>query len=336
MKILHGNCLDLMRDMPDCSVDAIVTDPPYFKVKGEAWDRQWDKPAEFLTWLGSVLDEFMRLLKLNGSLYLFASPRMAARVEIAVGERFCVLNNIRWVKDAGWHMKADKEALRSFLSPWEACIFAEHYGADNSAMGVAGYQQKCDELRGFVFEPLRAYLAGEMERAGHSLVSVNKAWREWKGGNGGMSSHWFTTSQWSLPTAANYQWLRELFNAKGDEHLRREYEDLRREYEDLRRPFQVTADVPYTDVWTFPTVSHYKGKHPCEKPVELMEHIIRSSTRPGALVLDPFAGSGTTGVACRNLGREFVGIEMSEEYARAARERIEGGQACLPMIGRDQ
>ena len=50
----------------------------------------------------------------------------------------------------------------------------------------------------------------------------------------------------------------------------------------------MTADVPYTDVWEFPPVQYYPGKHPCEKPAAMMEHIIRSSSRPGDVVADFF------------------------------------------------
>jgi len=324
--LYHGDCLDVMREMADNSVDLIATDPPYFKVKGEAWDRQWDGSNKFIAWISGLCEQWQRLLKSNGSLYCFASPQMATRVEVEVGHRFCVLNRIRWIKDAGWHRKAQKETLRSWLSPWEAIIFAEHYGADNMAKGEAGYVAKCDELRGFVFEPLRAYLAGEMERSGLNKVGVNTAWRAWKGGDGGMASHWFSSSQWALPTAENYEWLRELFNAKcnggGPQYLRREYEDLRREYEDLRRPFSVSADVPYTDVWDFPTVQAYPGKHPCEKPVALMEHIIRASSRDGAVVFDPFMGSGSTGMAALREGRAFIGIEKDAGYFAGACNRI--------------
>jgi len=104
--------------------------------------------------------------------------------------------------------------------------------------------------------------------------------------------------------------------------LRREYEDLRREYEDLRRPFNVSADVPYTDVWTFRTVQAYKGKHPTEKPVDMMRHIITASSKEGATVLDPFAGSGTTGVACMMEGRNFIGMELDAGYFDIAKRRI--------------
>jgi adenine-specific DNA-methyltransferase len=349
-----------MRGMDDNSVDAIVTDPPYFKVKGDAWDRQWDKPTQFLAWLDTVAEQWQRLLRPNGSLYCFASSKMAARVEVAIGQRFEVLNQIVWEKerDRGKHAAACKETLRSYFPNTERLIFAEHHGADNIAKGEAGYVAKCDELRGFVFEPLRAYIAGEFERAGmlnaSGKIAANVACGFSASAGGMASRHYFSPSQWQLPTREHYHAMRELLHLRGNweenaregflrreyedlrreyEDLRREYEDLRREYEDLRRPFSVTADVPYTDVWTFPTVQHYKGKHPCEKPLAMMEHIIKASTRPDAVVLDCFAGSGATGEACLNLGRQFIGIEKDEKYAESARQRLAtGGHSPLPLF----
>jgi site-specific DNA-methyltransferase (adenine-specific) len=300
-----------------------VTDPPYFKVKSEWWDRQWDKPAEFLAWLDQVAEQWQRILKPNGSLYCFASPRMAARVEVMLGGKFCVLNNVRWVKDAGWHQKANKEESRQYKEPWESIIFCEHYGADNIAKGEAGYAAKCDELRGFVFEPLRAWFQAERIRAGIRKHNQVNAALGLKTGGGGMASHYFgNTDQWELPTPEHYAKLQQAFPG----YFTREYEDLRREYEDLRRPFSVSADVPYTDVWTFPTVQHYPGKHPCEKPAAMLEHIITASTRPGAVVLDCFAGSGATLLAAKNLGRFPIGIEIDDHWVQVAKARLKGNQ----------
>jgi adenine-specific DNA-methyltransferase len=343
---LHlGDCLAILPTIPDDSVDAVVTDPPYFGMKGggstgtfEWWDRQWDKPAAFLEWLDSVAGQWQRILKPNGSLYCFASPKMAARVEVMLGERFNVLNRVTWNKGdlptGGRHKAACKEELRAFFPASEAIIFCEHYGADNIAKGAAGYRAKCDELRGFVFEPLRAYLDGERQRAGFSVRGVAEAFQRKTGSRTvtSMARHWFTSVQWTLPTEENYLWLRRLFNSDGDESLRREYEDLRREYEDLRRPFSVTADVPYTDVWAFPTVQHYSGKHPCEKPSALLEHIILSSTRPGDVVLDCFAGSGATLTAAKRLGRGYVGIEIDPHWHSLALQRL-GESAPLVFDG---
>ena len=152
------------------------------------------------------------------------------------------------------------------------------------------------------------------------------------------AKHFFSISQWCLPTEAHYYALRAYANSHdhgGDylrreyDYLQREYDCLRREYEALRRPFSVTADVPYTDVWTFPTVQAYPGKHPCEKPAAMLEHIINASSREGATVLDCFMGSGATGLACSRLGREFIGIGMSEHWYSYAKSRIEQAQMVL-------
>lgn len=66
-----------------------------------------------------------------------------------------------------------------------------------------------------------------------------------------------------------------------------------------------------------------KGLHPTQKPVALMEYLIKTYTNPGDLVLDNCMGSGSTGVACVNTGRNFIGIELDEKYFNIAKERID-------------
>ena len=341
-RILNGDCLVVLQEMPDNSVDLIVTDPPYFRVKSEEWDRQWATPSEFVAWIGKLAEHWQRVLKPNGSLYVFASSQMSARVEIAIAEHFNVLNRIVWAKGAGgkkhgrWS-SASKEALRSYFPETEYIIFAEHYEADNIAKGEAGYAAKCDELRGFVFEPLRKYLDDERKRAGFKPEQVGEILGSF------MYHHYFSVSQWTLPTEDAYLKMRYGFNRANNsgeylrreyEYLRREYKDLRgeyeylrREYEDLRRPFGVSVEVPYTDVWMFSPVAAYSGKHVCEKPLDMMKHIVSASTKPGAHVLDCFMGSGSAGIAALSLGRSFTGIEIDAQWCERARVRIEAQQA---------
>lgn len=64
------------------------------------------------------------------------------------------------------------------------------------------------------------------------------------------------------------------------------------------------------------------GRHPTEKPIPLMAELLADFTNPGETILDPFMGSGTTGVACARMGRRFIGIEMDERYFDIACERI--------------
>jgi adenine-specific DNA-methyltransferase len=343
--VVHGDALETMRRLPDGCVNLIATDPPYFRVKGEAWDRQWDSAAGFLAWIGELADEWRRVLAPNGSLYVFASPQMAARVECVIAERFAVLNSITWAKPP-FSTKAemfDKATCRSYFPATERIVFAEQQGADSMAMGESGYEAQCERLRGFVFEPLRAYICGEFDRAGMlttgGKIAANVACG-FSASSGGMASrHYFSASQWQLPTAEHYaalrgllgpgylqveyEALREQYEALREQYeaLREQYEALREQYEALRRPFAVSADVPYTDVWTFPTVQSYPGKHPCEKPRAMMDHIVAASSRPGDVVLDCFLGSGVTGEAAVGLGRRFIGVEMGE-YVHGARRRI--------------
>ena len=315
--------------LPDSSVDLVVVDHPYHKVKAEAWDREQDDAAGFLDWTRGMVKRYRRILRPNGSLYVFASPDMGSRVECVVREEMRVLTNIRWKKrsaegeHSGQHGRAEKEALRAPFPASETIIFAEQFGADNMAKGEAGYGAKCDELRGFVFEPLRAYLDGERRRAGHS----DEAMRGHLGlslKGGGLLAHYWGRAQWMLPTRKHYEGLRDLFNAHAPgEYFAREYEDLRREYEDIRRPFTVSAEVPYTDVWEFQTVAAYPGKHPCEKPPDMAEHIVNASSRPGALVADFFCGSGVFLAEAVRLGRRAIGCDMSPKWARRARQLIE-------------
>ena len=316
--IYHGDCLSVLPELPDNSVDMVLTDPPYFKVKGDAWDNQWDNPAEFLAWLDRVLAEFARIMKPNGSLYLFASPQMGARVECLIARRFEILNSIVWRKPP-FSTKAEmfeKEAMRAYFPASERIIFAEHFGADNSANGEAGYERKCDELRGFVFEPLRAYFDGERKRSGLSSQQIQDGMAELTGVRYVFERHTFSTSQWELPTKHQYEAARVLFNRAGGEFLRKEYEELRKEYEELRRPFSVSSKVPYTDVWDFETVSNYPGKHVCEKPAAMLRHMISASSKPGAVVLDAFGGSGSTAQAARELGRSAISIELDERWCK--------------------
>lgn len=80
------------------------------------------------------------------------------------------------------------------------------------------------------------------------------------------------------------------------------------------------------DVWTSSTVSKSEkkyGNHPTQKPLWLLERIITASTNEGDLVLDPFNGSGTTGVVCKYLDRKYIGIEIEEEFLKISKKRIQ-------------
>lgn len=79
----------------------------------------------------------------------------------------------------------------------------------------------------------------------------------------------------------------------------------------------------YSDIWECPRVPASREVHQNQKPVELLERAVCSMTDAGATVLDAFMGSGSTGVACVNTGRDFIGIEIDHGYFEVAKKRIE-------------
>lgn len=88
----------------------------------------------------------------------------------------------------------------------------------------------------------------------------------------------------------------------------------------------INGNKQMTDVWRLPAIAPWEktfGKHPTQKPLCLLSRIILASTKPQAWVLDPFAGSGTTGIAASLLHRRFLGIDTEEQYLRLSRQRRE-------------
>jgi adenine-specific DNA-methyltransferase len=303
----HGDALDVLTEIETESVDVLLTDPPYFNVKEDEWDRQWAQRDQFLGWLGSALDAATPALKASASVWVFASPALASTIELeVVAPRFRVLNSIRWVKEHGWHQRRMDIEARRYRAAWEGIILAEQ-PAD-------AYGDAATALNKQVFAPLGRYIQTERERAGWSTndLEVALGYVEKNRPNRGtrICARWEEGS--SLPARETYERMRRVL---GDDYLRREYEDLRREYEDLRRPFTIHRERgPVTDVWNFPTVPPYAGKHPCEKPLVMLTHMIEATSRPGDLILDPFAGSGSTLRAAKDLGRRAIGIEQDERY----------------------
>ena len=144
-----------------------------------------------------------------------------------------------------------------------------------------------------------------------------------------MSYHYFGDYQWCLPTEEKYKKIQKGTNLfrKEYEIFRKEYEVLRQEYEALRRPFnyqlgvyEILRQQNHNNETFFITG---KENHATVKPLKLIQRLIELTTNENDIVFDPFMGSGTTGIACMNLNRNFIGTELDSEYFEIAKSRVE-------------
>ena len=172
----------------------------------------------------------------------------------------------------------------------------------------------------------------DIEKRNISSIAKRKLMKEM----GGVIDHFtrYGSTQWSLCTKEVYEELTERYNLREWSGFR-EYEDLRQEYEDLRQEYEDLRPVHHLDqnhknVWT---MKRDKGKnyHSCQKPINILERLIRTHSNEDAIVLDCFMGSGSTGLACLNTNRQFIGIELDENYYNIAKERCDNQQTRLEV-----
>lgn len=245
-----------------------------------------------------------------------------------------MLNHIILAKPSGRWGKINKESLRCYFPSTERIIFAEHYQL--SYMGkTTNYNKQCRQLKDNVFKPLVEYFKKAKKTLGITAKEIERATGKQ------MASHWFGYSQWQLPSKEDYHKLQILFEhvASKNRHsnpfnreysalvndrnlLNIKYDELAAKYQLLRRHFSVTVDVKHTDVWDYPPVQYYPNKHPCEKPVAMMEHIIKSSSQQGDLVADFFMGSGSAIKAALKLNRRSLGVELEQKWFEQTKQEI--------------
>jgi adenine-specific DNA-methyltransferase len=302
--IVQGDSLTLLKSLPDQSISLILTDPPYHstKKKNIYGDTAFAEDQHFLDWMHEYATEWRRVLKPNGSLFCFCSSAMASKLEVLFSHQFNILSNIIWTKPNepgfdGWKGKMKKEALRQWYPHSERIIFAEPAMAGN--LHRSSFAQFLREVR------LQSGLTA------HKLTEVTGAYG--KVNHGGAVSNWETGR--NIPSRDQYQKICEAI-------LATKKIDIMPPYEDVIRAFHVDSTKQFTDIWDFPSVRPYKGKHPAEKPASMLEHAIEATTYPGDIILDCFSGSGNTVIAALKLGRRGIGMEIEQEWINSSIEKL--------------
>ena len=233
INLLHGDCLELMKDIPDKSIDMILTDPPYGTTACK-----WDSVIDFeLMW-----DQLKRITKDNGAICLFGSEPFSSALRISNVKMF----KYDWV----W-----KKAPTNFLN-------SKHQPLRNTET-ISVFYKKCGR-----YHPV------EKDKIKYKTHSSFSKKTETLG-------------------AYNFQY---------------------KEHDGYAKPVTIIEGIKKENTT--------KIVHPTQKPVALLEYLIKTYTLKNEVVLDFTMGSGSTGVACRNLSRKFIGIEKDDKYFKIAKDRI--------------
>lgn len=252
INLLKGDCLDLMKSIPDNSVDAIICDPPYGTTACK-----WDSVIP----LDPMWEQLKRVIKPNGAIVLTASqPFTTTLIASNMGMfKYCWV----WAKERGTNFLNFKH--QPAKSHEDVVVFGS-MAASYSKKGTMSYYPQMEEGAPYMCKQ------GSVGDA----VARDKKTRS---------------------------------NAK----------KIETKNDGTRYPKSVQFFKTET------------GSHPTQKPVALMEYLIKTYTNEGETVLDFTAGSFTTGVACVNLNRKFIGIELDKSYFDIGVKRIKERIECLDL-----
>ena len=260
IRLLQGDCRDLLPTLPTDSVDLIFSSPPYADSRKETYGGV--PPDKYVEWFLPIGVELLRVLKPTGSFVL------NIKENVVNGERSTyVIELILALRKLGWRHP-------------EEYIWVKR----NAAPGKWPNRFRDGWERLLQFTKSRRFV---MHQEAVMVPPAESAKRR---------SYYATEKS-----------QKRQMSATGSGISRRTWI-----YRDLVYP---------SNVLHLPTETGNKG-HSAVFPESLPEFFIKLFTVPGDLVLDPFAGSGTTGVVCRRLNRRFIGIEIPPQYIEVARERI--------------
>ena len=307
-KIIIGDCLEVMREMDSESIDLIYADPPFNT--GRDWvdyNDQWNSDADYIGWVAARLCEMHRLLKPTGSIYLHCDQNMSHYIKVEMDKiwgRTHFRNDIIWER-----MKGNKNTSKKFGNVCDHILFYVTHPKADEKFNVL---RKWGDISHFIHDDNDG--RGRYHRGNTSSPTINK-------------KNQYTFMGKSTPKGWRYsiEKMQELhdnnelvFSTKGNFIWRKQY-------------LSDYKGVAINNLWYDINDVRKQNKeylgYATQKPLELVSRIVQSSSNKGDLVLDPFAGSGTTVEAAFHLDRNSIGIEINPHTP--AIERIEKLQERL-------
>ena len=294
----QGDCLELMRDIPDGSVDMILCDLPYGTMKGaglDGWNSQstqWDERLN----TEKLFTEYERVLREKGIAVLFSQEPYTTELRKQKHPNFEFAYPLIWKKDHFANALIAKKAPVSYFE--DLSVFYKKYDRQ-------------------LLNPLRQYFNRILHFIGFS--SCKEVNRE-LGHRRAEHCFYIDTMQFGLCTEKSYQELIDRFHIDMMEGYKT-FDECNKIAKRFNRTFNLPKDQKFIgNVLEFK--KDYQGLHPTQKPVALLEHLIKTYTNEGDTVLDNCMGSGSAGVAAVNMCRNFIGIELDHGYFEIAQQRI--------------
>lgn len=320
----HGNCLDILRTMPDCSFDAVVTDPPYgLSFMGKRWD--YDVPST------EIWAECLRVLKPGGYLLAFAGTRTQHRMAVRI-------------EDAGFE-------IRDMLAWMYGSGFPKSHNLDGEHQGWGTALKPAMEPITMARKPFKATVAQNVQEWGTGAINIDgcrigerelqRLNRAGSIGYGGSEPQGIVDDggigRW--PANVMHDGSAEILQGMGEAarffYTPKACKDDRDdgcEMMDAKQYSHDGRDKAIENAYQR-NDSQARNFHPTVKPTDLMRYLCRMVTPTGGIVLDPFTGSGSTGRGAVLEGFRFIGCEMDADYIEIAKARIlaaeKAYQPCL-------
>lgn len=295
--LIFGDCLFESDKIKNGSVDLILTDLPYGTIKniknvnhGLSEKADWDIIVD----TKEVMNIANRILRKNGKLILFAQQPFTNELINKSLPNVPFNYSMIWLKD---HFANALTAKKAPLNYYEDILVFS----------------KTHDFEGI--HPLRPYFKNVFEFIGLSKKEILKQ-------IGQRADHVFrfNSSQFSLCTEKTYLDLIEKYQINKMKGFK-EYKEISKISDNLQSVFNLWQGGKYkSNVLKYR--KDYDGFHPTQKPILLLEDLIKTFSNPNDLIVDLTMGSGSTGVACCNTSRNFIGIEKNEEFFNIAKQRI--------------
>jgi site-specific DNA-methyltransferase (adenine-specific) len=297
--IIKGDCLVESDKIESGSVDLILTDLPYGTMKGidnvnhgMSGKCDWDS-AIATDKIMSIAD---RILRRKGRMILTAQQPFTTELINKALTNLPLCYNMIWKKDHFANGLVSKKAPVNYYE--DILVFSKEYDFECS-------------------HPCRGYFKTVFEYIGLNKKEIYMDLGHEK------TDHCFrvNSSQFNLPTKTTYDELVKRYSIEKMEGFR-PYDDLRSEARRFESTFNLwEGNKIKSNILEYK--KDYDGLHPTQKPVLLLEDLIKTFSNEGDLVVDLTAGSFSTGVACVNTNRAFIGIEKDDSYFNIAKKRLE-------------